>query len=177
MLMLKLLELIKKIGDIIEFGNVKLETQRNQKNSSYPLYSSSLEISNYIDDVDYDEEYLIVNTISATGRSNIHISNKFCRTSNTIIFKSLDNGKYYNKYIYHFLKINIQKLEECYNGSLKKKTDKTDIKDIEISIPLKEVQDEIVKYCDEKQKLIDTINNNIEENNNLMRNIINIYVK
>ena len=125
--------------DEVEFLNMFIFVNGKKRNTTegkdiglYPLFSSSLNIDNWIDEFDYDKECLIINTINGSGQFNIHYSKKFCATSNTIIFTT---NKINLVYIYYYYLNNIENINNLANGSTKKKLGKTDIAKLKISIP------------------------------------------
>jgi type I restriction-modification system DNA methylase subunit len=123
-----------KLGDIINYINgKKRNTTDGLKCGLYPLFSSSLNIDYYINEYDYNNKSLIINTINGSGKFNIHYSNKFCATSNTIIFTT-KNIKFIN-YLYYYIIINIKFINELATGSTKKKMDKNKISNFKIQMP------------------------------------------
>jgi restriction endonuclease S subunit len=139
---------LKKLGDIVEFVNGKThKTSEASIHGKYPLFSSSLELAYFMDSFDYNRQCLIVNTINAVGNCNIHISECFSRTSNTMAFTS-NTDKVLNKYLYYVLKGNLQLLKNCFTGTTKKKFNKSDLVEIEIPVPSISRQREIVEEID-----------------------------
>ena len=122
-----------ELGDVCDFVNgKKRKTTEHKNNGIYPLFSSSLNIDNWIDEYDYDEDCLIINTINGSGNFNIHYSNRFCATSNTIIFKT----DYINiKYIFYYCIMNLKIINSLANGSTKKKMGKAELSKFKIKIP------------------------------------------
>jgi restriction endonuclease S subunit len=159
-----------KLGDIINFINgKKRNTTEGFKFGLYPLFSSSLNIEYYIDYYDYDNKSLIINTINGSGKFNIHYSNKFCTTSNTIIFTT-KNIKLIN-YLYYYIIININYINELATGSTKKKIDKNKISNFKITLPkdksliynLQPLFDEVEELQKEIKDLNETYNNQLKE--------------
>jgi type I restriction-modification system DNA methylase subunit/restriction endonuclease S subunit len=136
---------IKEIGDKeecdeVELGSVcnfvngkKRNTTEGKLNGLYPLFSSSLIVDNWIDNYDYDKECLIINTINGSGKFNLQHSNKFCTTSNTIVFNTENINL--TLYIYYFGLINIDVISNLSNGSTKKKMGKSEISKFILKIP------------------------------------------
>lgn len=159
-----------RLGDIINYINgKKRNTTDGIKNGLYPLFSSSLNIDYYINEYDYNISSLIINTINGSGKFNIHYSKKFCATSNTIIFTT-KNIKFII-YIYYYLLININYINDLATGSTKKKMDKNKISNFKIKLPvnkslidnLQPLFDEVEELQKEIKELDETYNNYLKE--------------
>ena len=118
---------------VCEFINgKKRNTTDGIPNGIYPLFSSSLNIDNWINEYDYNIQSIIMNTINGSGKFNVHCCEKFGATSNTLIFTS----KTINiKYIYYYCLNNIETINNLANGSTKKKMGKSEISKLKIPIP------------------------------------------
>ena len=114
-------------------GGKKRNTVEGKINGLYPLFSSSLNVDNWIDEFDYNEECIIINTINGSGKFNLQHANKFCATSNTIIFNT--NNINLTLYIYYYGLNNIDTISNLANGSTKKKMGKTEISKFILKIP------------------------------------------
>jgi type I restriction-modification system DNA methylase subunit len=118
----------------------------------YKFYTSSEQVK-YCDECDYTTECLIFGT---GGNANIKIGLNFSCSADNIIFKANNN-----QYIYHWFKSNMDKLEQLFHGTTIKHLSKTDLENIEISIPSIEIQQKIIKRCDSLTQMI----NNLKSNN------------
>jgi type I restriction enzyme S subunit len=149
----------KKLGDNINFLQ---KSKRNAKYGNdigtYPFFKSSNTISAYVDIPDYNEESII---IGDGGKPNINYGVKFSASDHCIIFNT-NNNLLINKWIYYYIKINLNILEKYYTGAGIENISKDDIKSIMIPIPSIEIQNEIVKMLDDlshqKQLLTDRKN-------------------
>jgi type I restriction-modification system DNA methylase subunit len=136
-------------GDVCDFQNgITHNTTDSILNGKYPLFSSSLNVDNWLNTYDYNIPTMgiIINTINGSGKFNLHISNKFNRTSNTILFTT--ENKILSYYIYNYLKINISLINNISKGSIKKKIGKSELAKIKIPIPSIEMQEKIVDFLD-----------------------------
>ena len=136
---------IKDIGenedcDEVELGSVckfingkKRNTTDGKPQGLYPLFSSSLVVDNWIDVYDYNEKCIIINTINGSGKFNLQHANKFCRTSNTIVFNTENINL--TLYIYYYGLNNLEIISNLANGSTKKKMGITEISKFKIKIP------------------------------------------
>jgi type I restriction-modification system DNA methylase subunit len=136
-----------KLGDISEYINgITHNTTDSILNGKYPLFSSSLNVDNWLNTYDYNIPTMgiIINTINGNGKFNLHISNKFNRTLNTILFTTKNEILSY--YIYSYLKSNISLLNNISNGSTKKKIGKSGLTNLKIPIP--KSQEKINEWVD-----------------------------
>ena len=118
----------------------------------YPLFSSSLVVDNWIDVYDYNEKCIIINTINGSGKFNLQHANKFCRTSNTIVFNTENINL--TLYIYYYGLNNLEIISNLANGSTKKKMGITEISKFKIKIPKnKQLIQDIEPTFDEIEKL------------------------
>jgi len=123
-----------ELGSICNFvSGKKRNTTDGKPTGLYPLFSSSLNVDNWIDTFDYNEECIIINTINSSGKFNLQYANKFCSTSNTIIFNTGNTNL--TLYIYYFGLKNIETLSNLANGSTKKKMGKSEISKFILKIP------------------------------------------
>jgi len=141
-----------KLVDIWECINgKKRNTTDGFEIGLYPLFSSSLNIDYWIDEYDYNKPSIIINTINGSGNFNLHYSEKFCATSNTIIFTT---NKIHIKYLYYVCLMNIKTINNLANGSTKKKMGKEDLGKFKLKIPKnKNLIKDIEPLFDEIEKL------------------------
>tara|TARA_B110000971_G_C20036026_1_gene514216 strand:- start:1939 stop:4938 length:3000 start_codon:yes stop_codon:yes gene_type:complete len=170
---------IKEIGDNeeceeVELGNVckfisgpKKNTTQGKSIGKYPLFSSSLIVDNWVDDYDYNEGSIIINTINGSGKFNLQYSNKFCATTNTIIFNTSNIN--ITKYIYYYGLINIDNICNLANGSTKKKMGKKEISKFKISIPKNK---KLIKDLEPTFQQIETLQNEVKTAEELYKQYI-----
>jgi len=139
---------IKKIGDICEFlGGKKRKASEAIENGKYRFITCSIQGFSYLDEYDFEEEALIINSINGSGKCMIYHANKYSTTTNNFHFKI--KGTYaITKYIYYYFYHNINLLENGFLGSNQKKISKEYLGNIKILIPSIEKQKEIVSYLD-----------------------------
>jgi hypothetical protein len=139
------LSIQKRINEIGEYDGIELgsfckfisgkkrNTTEGNSKGLYPLFSSSLTVDNWIDEFDYNEECIIMNTINGSGKFNLQHSNKFCATSNTIIFNANDVNL--TLYVYYYCLNHLDTISQLANGSTKKKMGKAEISKFMLKIP------------------------------------------
>ena len=133
-----------KLDDICDFmPKSKRKASNGEDDGQYPFYTSSNKIRR-CDFADYNDECLILGT---GGNPTIHIDTHFSCSSDNFILKNTSNNCT-AKYIYHYLKSNINILKQGFKGSTIKHLSKTYIKDILIPLPSLETQYEIIGRLD-----------------------------
>ena len=145
---------LKQLGEICEFlPKSKRNAKYGKSEGKYPFYTSSPICNKYSDDYEYEEYCIIIGT---GGTANIKYNKQFSCSADNLIIKIKDEVN--SKYIYYYLLLNIQKLEQLFKGALIKHISKSDIEKIKIPIPSIETQNKIIDYMDkinEEIKLIE----------------------
>jgi type I restriction-modification system DNA methylase subunit len=167
---------VKTLSEVCKFlKKSKRQASYGKKQGQYPFYTSSKKCSKYCDEYDYEDECLIIGT---GGNANIKYSAKFsCSTDNFVI---KINTELLVKYIYYYLYINIEVLQNGFVGAGLQHISKEYISNIKIPIPSLERQEEIVKYLDliyEKTKNLEKeIENNKKQAEQFIRGIVKAQV-
>ena len=164
---------IKTLGEVCEFlPKSKRPASFGQDDGIYNFYTSSEKIKK-CNINDYNDECLIIGT---GGNANIKISSNFSCSADNYIIKSN-----YNKFIYYYLKININILNDKFKGVTIKHISKQDIEDIKLPIPSIEIQEEIVKRIDifenANKDIINLIENLKEFNKIKLKSVFNKDIK
>ncbi len=134
-----------KIEDICDFlPKSKKQSSYGKDNGKYPFYTSSQELTKYCDEFDYIDECLILGT---GGNANIKFNKKFSCSADNFIIKS-SSKNVINKYVYYYLKVNIEKLSELFHGATIKHLSKNDLEKLQIPIPSINIQRQIVEILD-----------------------------
>ena len=164
---------VKTLGEVCEFlPKSKRQASYGNSEGKYPFYTSSQKCSKYCDEYDYEDECLIIGT---GGNANIKYNKKFsCSTDNFII---KINKEHLVKYIYYYLSLNIEILQNGFMGVGLQHISKEYINNIKIPIPSLEKQQTIVAYLDANNNLIKQLENEIENNKNLAQQFIKGIVK
>lgn len=141
---------LKKLGDICEFlQKSKRKASDGKSEGKYNFYTSSDKIQK-CDFVDYEEECIIVGD---GGIANIKMDINFSCSDHNHIIKSI-----YNKYIYYFLKGNINFLSDGFNGSVLKNLSIKYLQNLEIPFPKDEKK--IYEWIDKISKPYNKKNEN-----------------
>ena len=182
---IKLNSLFNTISNTIQFGEI------------FDLIRGNIQNSKVIDDINgitfissskkFKKIELIPNNIIITG-SNLFITTTGNKTN--IIFN--DNDCYYSclmslckikdtfknkiniKYIYYYLLEKQNYIEINYQiGIACKRLNIQEFNLMQIPLPSLEIQENIVRYYDNNIRIIENLNNTIDENKLIMKNIIN----
>lgn len=149
-----------KLRDICKLNNVKKRTSKNADTSGkYPFYTGSFGEKFFIDDVDILEDTIIINRTNGKGKCNIILAKNCCVATQTITL-SCDN-LILLKYIFYYLRNNIDVLEKGYIGSNHKNLSNDYVAELAIRIPQIEVQNYIVKELDDLSSQIEKFNEKI----------------
>jgi len=145
----------KKLGDFVNFrSKSKRGASYGKKTGAYPFFRSSNNVNSYVDTPDFNEESLI---IGDGGSPNINYGTKFSTTNHCFVFYSEEEN---NKFIYYYIKNNLNLLNKCYTGGGLCNMSKTSLKAIDIPIPSQEIQNKVVQALDDlanlRQNYMDT---------------------
>jgi len=152
-----------KLKDMCIFlPNGKRKSKEGKNTGKYPLFYCSILGHLYMDDYDFHDENIIMNTTNGNGKCEIfYYDGEFSTAENTIRFKS-SSEKIKTYYIYAYLKLNKNIIESLFNGVNQKQLSREDFKNIEIPVPSLEVQQLIVKELDNLHKTKDNITKLLE---------------
>ena len=141
-----------KIGDICSYApKSQIKAGEAKENAKYMFFTSSMEVDKRYDDYQIDGEGIIMGT---GGRATIHYySGKFSTSTDCVVLHT--NSKIRCKYLYYFLKANINILEAGFKGAGLKHTNKAYISGIKIDrIPPFNHQDKVIETLDLLQNVI-----------------------
>lgn len=146
----------KKLGDICKFENKSNKQASFGKDTGkYKFYTSSDKYK-FCDECDYNNKSIIIGT---GGNANIKYDEHFsCSSDNIIVICDKTNNI---KFIYYYLKSNMDIITNGFSGTTIKHIGKEYIKNIPIPLPSLQTQNEIVKRLDvlynNKKNLTDLI--------------------
>jgi len=157
-----------ELGSICQFiGGKKRSTIESVEKGLYPLFSSSLNVDNWINTYDYDQKCIIINTINGSGKFNLQYSNKFCVTSNTLVFNTENVNL--TLYIYYFGLKNIDIISNLSNGSTKKKMGKKELSKFILKIPKNK---QLIRDLEPTFSRIETLQDEVKASDTLYKNLI-----
>ena len=155
---------IKTLGEITNIikGN-KIKSKLGNNQGLYPLYYCSILGNLYVDDYKFDGYGIIINKTNGSGKCMIYLGiGKYNVGETTIHFKA--NTLELTKYVYYYLRNNLNNIEKYFKGSNQKSIEDEDLQKIKIPIPSMERQKEIVEYLDYNNNVINNLEKEIEFN-------------
>jgi len=140
---------MKTLGEICDFLNGKKRNASEAiENGKYRFITCSIQGYSYLNEYDFEEKALIINSINGSGRCMIYCADKYSTTNNNFHFKVKNKKEYLTEYIYYYLYHNINLLENGFIGANQKKISKEYISNLEIPIPSIQLQQKIAQYLD-----------------------------
>ena len=132
-----------KLGNLCELLSGKTNNERGE--GDIPFYDSNGQIA-VVNKHLFDGEFIITARVLSIGSFHL-VYGKFWAGDNTINMRVKDNSNIKIKYLFYWLKTNVDKFENIKSGVIPK-IRKSDVAEIEISVPPLEVQTEIVNRLD-----------------------------
>jgi type I restriction enzyme S subunit len=164
---------VKTLGEVCDFLNgEKRNASEAIENGKYRFITCSIQGYSYLNEYDFEEKALIINSINGSGRCMIYCTDKYSTTNNNLHFKVKNKKQYLTEYIYYYLYHNINLLENGFIGSNQKKISKEYISNLEIPIPSLKRQQSIVEYCEKNDILIKSLEEEIKDNEKLAKQFI-----
>ena len=155
---------IKTLGEICEFLNGKKRNSHESIiNGKYKFVTCSVQGYSYLNDYDFEDKALIINSVNGLGKCMIYCTDKYSTTNNNFHFK-IKQKDILTEYIYYYLYHNIKLLEDGFIGANQKKISKDYLINIKIYVPSFECQNNIIKYCDYNVILINQLEQEIKNN-------------
>lgn len=151
----------KTIGDICDFSpKYKRNIHYGNDKGKYPFYSNTLIVDTFVDEPDYNEFSLIINTGT---KIIINYDNKFSCSDNNIVLHIKEEYKYiYNmQYIYYYLIHNSEIIQKYLNAINANHITKSNICNLKIPFPLIEYQVAVISKCIHDNNIIKQLKKDI----------------
>ena len=143
---------IVKLGDYFDFlQKSKRPASYGKEIGNYPFFTSSPIQKKWVDDADYNQEALI---IGDGGKSSIHIAYKFSASDHNFIITSKDKNVILNKFVFYYLKNNMQVIQDGLKGMALENVSKSHIEKIKIPLFSLEYQQKIVDEIESCENII-----------------------
>ncbi len=138
----------KSLGEVIKLKKGKqLNKEFLSENGVYPAYNGGVSYSGFTDSFNYDENTIIISQGGASAGFVNFVTTKFYANAHCYVILPKESIVE-NRYVYHFLKLNQEKLTNKQHGAGIPALRTSEIIDIEIPIPPLYVQSEIVRILD-----------------------------
>jgi type I restriction enzyme S subunit len=141
-----------RFGDLFDYENKsKIKAGDGLQKGKYPFYTSSNELSKYLDEYSFDKTSLIFGT---GGNASIHYSDAPFSVSTDCVVAIPKNESIINpKFVFYYLSGNINLLEEGFKGAGLKHISKAFINEIQIPLPPLATQKRIAEILDSADAL------------------------
>lgn len=138
----------KELREVIKLQKGKqLNKELLSENGTYPAYNGGISYSGFIENYNYDENTIIVSQGGASAGFVNFVKTKFYANAHCyVVLPKTEIVE--NRYIYHFLKLNQEKLTEKQHGAGIPALKTNEILDLKIPIPPLPIQQEIVRILD-----------------------------
>lgn len=136
-----------KFGDLFDYENKsKIKAGDGLNEGEYPFYTSSVELTKFINESQFDNTSLVFGT---GGNASIHYVDKpFSVSTDCLVAFAKDTVKVYPKFVYYYISGNINLLEEGFKGAGLKHISKGYINEILIPLPPLATQKRIAEILD-----------------------------
>jgi len=136
-----------RFGDLFDYENKsKIKAGDGLQTGKHPFYTSSNELSKYLDEYSFNKTSLIFGT---GGNASIHyVDIPFSVSTDCLVAFAKDPSKAYPKFAYYYLYGNINLLEEGFKGAGLKHISKGYINEILIPLPPLATQKRIAEILD-----------------------------
>ncbi|MEM3265342.1 MAG: restriction endonuclease subunit S [Thermoplasmata archaeon] len=143
----------KELGEVVRLEKGKqLNKELLSDVGKYPAYNGGISYSGFTDSYNYNENTIIISQGGASAGFVNFVTTKFY--ANAHCYVVLPNQKVVeNRFVYHFLKLNQEKLTEKQHGAGIPALKTSEILKLKIPIPPLPIQQEIVKILDNFTKL------------------------
>jgi len=137
----------EKIEDLFHFQKKSLlKAGEGKPEGKFPFYTSSNELSKFIDICQYEKESLILGT---GGLASVHYNQgNFAASTDCFILTPIDRSHLYPKYIFYYLSGNIHILEEGFKGAGLKHLSKKYLSNLKVPCPSLDNQQRIANILD-----------------------------
>lgn len=137
----------KKFGEVTEIGKgIQFNKENMADEGTYPVINGGINPSGFIEQYNTDENTITVSQGGASAGYVNFITTKFWAGAHCYVIKPLENVL--NRYIFHFIKSQEYKLQECQYGAGIPALSKGTVSELEIPVPPLEIQNEIVRILD-----------------------------
>ena len=148
-----------ELGEICTFSpKSKRKASHGEKTGKYPFFKSSMKVNSYVDTADYETESLI---IGDGGEPNINYGTMFSVSDHCYVIQC-SKSDINLKYVYYYIRSNLDSLNHLYTGVGIKNISKKNIQKIVIPMPSIEIQNELVKDLDDIIEINQGLNDSIK---------------
>ena len=137
----------KPLGEVCEIGKgIQFNKENMQDEGSYPVINGGVNPSGYIEQFNNNENTITISQGGASAGYVNWIKTKFWAGAHCYVVKPLECVL--NRYLFHFVKSQEHRLQECQYGAGIPALSKSTVSDLLIPVPPLPVQHEIVRILD-----------------------------
>ena len=138
----------KDLGEVIKLEKGKqLNKELLTENGKYPAYNGGISYSGFTDTYNYNANKIIISQGGASaGFVNFITTDFYANAHCYVVLPNIEVVE--NKFVYHFLKLNQEKLTEKQHGAGIPELKTSEILKLQIPVPPLPIQQEIVTILD-----------------------------
>ena len=162
----------KPLGEVCEFKNGQNITKEKLIGGEFPVVGGGQKPLGYHNDYNVNENTILISKDGAYA-GFISMYNTKVFASNHCIYVSYTSDSIISKFLYYYLKLQLQdKLYKLQIGLAQPGIKKEDISKLQITIPSLQSQQRIVQECERLDKLITDLEADIESDKSLANNYL-----
>lgn len=161
----------KMLKDIceIKYGGSKI----SKKEGDYPLYAGGKNFIKCIDEYNVEKNTITIPRSGAAGHVNITFKKSFIANYGYYLSLKPDINVHY---VYYYLKSHEYIIKRLAKGSAQPNLNREDLKSFKLKMPTKQIQEQIVNYCDNVSDMITKMEQQIQDSKTLMKQIMDSYL-
>lgn len=145
----------------------KIKAGEGKDKGVFPFFTSSSILSKYYDEYLFDGEYLIFAT---GGSASVNYYNgKFATSTDNFIVQVSD--QFYTKFLYYYLKLNIDMIQHEFHGAGLQHLSKKGLDGIEVPLINKDIQKKIIDKIDLLENSIKSKEEEKDNHNKIMKSL------
>ena len=169
---------IKKIFEIAEINNGKRIVKNKVENGEYPVLGGGGFTSFKTNEYSREGKTCKISREGMSLHNCVMLLNeKYYLNSQAFTIKSKNEKIIINEYLWYYLNNNKEQVFKCGRGTAQKAIDIEEFKMINVYVPSIEYQKEIIKYCENNDKLIKKLEKEIENNKKQAQDFITNIIK
>ncbi|MEH6543588.1 MAG: restriction endonuclease subunit S [Porticoccaceae bacterium] len=148
----------------------KIKAGAGQSSGEYPMYTSSENQTKYLDQYNYEAGCLVFGT---GGKASVHLAtSRFATSTDCITIRPKPDANIDARYVFQYLKSNIQILENGFKGAGLKHISKSYLSEIRIPYP-ENINDQrkISTLLNRVDELITSRKNNLQQLDNFLKSV------
>ena len=140
----------RKVKDLFKFlPKAKHKAGEGLEKGTYPFYTSSAVVNKYFDEYDYEPNKLIFAT---GGSASVHYADsKFAVSTDNFILEP--NEDVNAKYVYYYLKNNLQIIQDGFHGAGLQHLSKDYLNEVSVPMLDNDSQDKVVSILDKADEI------------------------